>query len=136
MNRGDGRAGIEQGHHVEFGAWMRPVEVAQQACCPQPPGDHVDAQRAAAGTHRGGRPLLGLQETAGVRQEGLPVDGELGAARRAGEQWHAEVLLQRGDPLGHRLLCNRQIGGGPGELARVRGGHERAHGIEVHADRP
>jgi hypothetical protein len=28
-----------------------------------------------------------------VRQEGLPVDGQLGAARRAGEQRHPEVLF-------------------------------------------
>ncbi|WP_315987530.1 hypothetical protein [Actinomadura sp. HBU206391] len=68
-----------------------------RTCRCEPPADHVDAQRAAAGPHGGGCPLFGLEEIAGMGQERLPVDGELGSARRAGEQPHPEVLLQRGD---------------------------------------
>jgi hypothetical protein len=75
---------------------MRAVEVAQQTCWCELSADHVDAHRAAAGPHGGGCPLFGLEEIAGVGQERLPVDGELGSARGAGEQPHAEVLLQRG----------------------------------------
>jgi len=76
-----------------------------------------------------------VQEIAGGGQERLPVDGELGAPRGAREQAHPQVLLQRRDALGHGLLGDRQVGGGLGELPRVRGGDEGAHGIEVHADR-
>ena len=123
-------------HDVEFGPGMGAVEVAQQAGRGELPADHVDAQGAAAGPDGGGGPLFGEQQVAGVRQERLPVDGELGSARRAGEQPHPEVLLQRGDALGDGLLGDRQIGGGLGELARVRDRDERAHGIEIHADRP
>ncbi|MEN3266341.1 MAG: hypothetical protein V7646_3235, partial [Pseudonocardia sp.] len=64
-------------------------------------------------------------------QERLPVDGELGSARSAGEQPQTEVLLQRGDARGDGLLGDRQRGGGFLELARVRGGDEGAHGIEI-----
>ncbi len=112
---------------------MRAVEVAQQARGGEPPADHIDAERAAAGTHRGGGPLLSPKEIAGAGQEGLPVGGELGAARGAGEQPHTQVLLQRGDPLGHGLLGDRQIRRRFLELARVRDGGEGAHGIEIHA---
>jgi len=68
------------------------MEVAQQTGWGELPPDHVDAQRAAAGTHGGGRPLCGLEEIAGVRQERLPVEGELGPAGRAGEQQDTDVL--------------------------------------------
>jgi hypothetical protein len=115
---------------------MRPVELAHQRGGSDPPGDHVDAQRAAAGPDRGGGALLGRQEIAGVRQERLPVDRELDAARGPGEQPHAQVLLQCGDPPGHGLLGDRQVGGGLGELPGVRDGHEGAHRLEVHATRP
>ena len=54
----------------------------------------------------------------------------------AGEQPHAEVLLQRGDALGDGLLGDRQVGGGFLELARVRDGDEGAYGFEIHADPP
>ena len=81
---GDGRVGVEQGHDVELDLGMRAVEVAQQTGRREPPADHVDAQRAAAGPHGSGRPLLGLEEVAGVRQERLPVDGEPGSARACG----------------------------------------------------
>jgi hypothetical protein len=135
-DRGDGRVGVEEGHDIEFGSGMRAVEVAQQAGRREPPADHVDAQRAAAGAHRSGGPLFGLQEIARVRQERLPVDGEPGSARGAGEQPHAEVLFQRGDALGDGLLGDRQVVGGLAELACVRDGDEGAHGIEIHADLP
>ena len=132
----DGRVGVqEEGHDVEFGLGMRAVEVAQQTCRREPPSDHVDAQRPAARTYGGGRPLLGPQQLAGVRQEHLPVDGELGSARGTGEQPRTEVLLQPGDALGDGLLGERQVGGGFLELARVRDGDEGAYGIEIHADR-
>ena len=73
--------GVEQRHDVELDLGVRAVEVAQQARRRDPPADHVDAQRAAAGAHGGGRALRGPQQFAGVGQERLPVDGELG--RRA-----------------------------------------------------
>ena len=100
------------------------------------PADHVDAQGRRPGRTEAAARSSARQQVAGVRQERLPVDGELGSARRAGEQPHPEVLLQRGDALGDGLLGDRQIGGGLGELARVRDGDEGAHGIEIHADRP
>ena len=79
-----GRVGVEQGHDVQLDLGVRAVEVAQQRRRRDPPADHVDAQRAAAGTHGGGGPLRGPQEFAGVGQERLAVDGELGAARPCG----------------------------------------------------
>jgi hypothetical protein len=115
---------------------VRAVEAAQQARGRELPADHVDAQSPAPGTHGGGRPGLGLEKIAGVRQERLPVGGEPGPAGRAGEQAHAEVLLQPGDALGDGLLGDRQIRGGVLELARVGDRGEGAHGIEIHADRP
>ena len=115
---------------------MRAVETAQQTGGRESPADHVDPQPAAAGAHRGAGPLRGLEEITGAGQERLPVDGEPGAAGGAREQPHPEVLLQPGDALGHGLLGDRQVGGGFGELARVRHGDEGAHGIEVHAARP
>lgn len=95
--------------------------------------DHVDAQGPAARPYRGGRPFRGSQEIAGVRQERLAVDGEPGTARSAGEQPGAEVLLQRGDPLGHGLLGDGQPVGGLLEAPRVRHGDEGAYGVEIHA---
>ena len=71
-----------------------------------------------------------------MRQERLPIDGELGSACGAAEQPHTEVLLQRGDALGDGLLGDRQINGGFLELARVRDGDESTHGIEIHTGRP
>lgn len=65
-----------------------------------------------------------------------PVHGELGAARRPGEQPYAEVLLQRRDPLGDGLLGDRQLGGSLGKLPGVADGNERADGLEIHANRP
>jgi hypothetical protein len=115
---------------------MRAVEAAQQFGGGELTSDHVHAQRAAPGAHRGGGPFLGLQQMAGVRQERLPVDGEPGAARGPGEQPHAQVLFQRGDPLGHRLLRHRQVVGGGGELARARDRGKGAHRIEIHGHRP
>jgi hypothetical protein len=115
---------------------MRAVDVAWQTCRCEPPADHVDAQRAAAGPHGGGGPLFGVEEIAGVGQQRLPVDGELGSARSAGEQPHAEAPLQRGDALGDGLLGDRQLGGGLLELARVRDSDEGTYAIEIHADRP
>jgi hypothetical protein len=133
---GDRRDGVEQGHDIKLGLGMRAVEVAQQSRRSDPAADHVDPQRAATGPYRGGGPVFGLEQIAGVRQERLPVHGELGAARRTGEQPHAEVFLQRGDALGDSLLSNRQVGCGVGKLPGVRDGDEGAHGIEIHATRP
>jgi hypothetical protein len=135
-DRGDGGAGIEQGHDIEFGLGVCAVEVAQQGRWRDPPVDHVDAQRATAGLYGSRGAFFGLEELAGVGQERLPVDGGLSSARSAGEQPHTEVLLQRDDALGDGLLGDRQVGGGFGELARVRDGDEGSHGIEIHADQP
>ncbi|GHI10228.1 hypothetical protein Scel_85490 [Streptomyces cellostaticus] len=86
--------------------------------------------------HGRDRALGDAQQLARVGQERLPVDGELGAARGAGEQPHAEVALQRGDALGDGLLGDRQVDGGLLELAGFRDGGEGAHCFEVHADSP
>ena len=111
------------------------MEVAQQTGWGELPADHVDAQRAAAGTHGGDGPRFGLEEIARVRQERLPILGELGSAGRAGEEPDTDVLLQRGNALGHGLLGDREVRGGLLELTRVRNGHKGAHGVEVHAAR-
>jgi hypothetical protein len=66
----------------------------------------------------------------------MPVDGEPGPARGAGEQPYGQVLLQPGDALGDGLLGDRQVRGGVLELAGVHDGDERAHSIEIHTDRP
>lgn len=113
---------------------VRP-KVAEERRGGQAASDHVDAECAAARTDGRRRPLRRAEKVSRVRKESLSVDGEPGAARGAGEQLHAEVALQGGDALGHRLLADRQFGGGLLELARVRGGDEGAHGVEVHADR-
>lgn len=131
---GDGRLDVEQPHHVEVDLGVRAVEAAHQARRRAARGDHVDAQRTAAGAHGRDRALGDAQQLARVGQERLPVDGELGAARGAGEQPHAEVALQRGDALGDGLLGDRQLGGGLLELARVGGGDEGPDGVEVHVD--
>jgi hypothetical protein len=86
---------------------MRVVGVAQQACRGDAPADHVDPQRAVAGTHRGGRLLPGLEGAAGMRQERLPVDGEPGSARGAGAKIafnaasgaYLKTLVRPEDPL-------------------------------------
>jgi len=111
------------------------MEVAQQTGGGELPADHVDTQRAAAGTHGGGGPLCGLEEIAGVRQERLPVERELGSSGRAGEQPDTDVALQRSDALGNGLLGDREVSGGFLELTRIRDSHEGAHGVEVHAAR-
>jgi hypothetical protein len=136
-DRGDGRVRVEQaGHDLEPQPRLRIVEVTQQAGGGDPRVDHVDAQRAAARPDGVRGPLLGQQEGAGVRQERLPVRGEPGSARRPAEQPHGQVALEPGDALGDGLLGDRQVGGRVLELTRVGGGHESAHGIELHADRP
>jgi hypothetical protein len=129
----DGRVGVEEGHDVELDLGVRAVEVAQHGGRAEPPADHVDAQRAAAGADGGHCPLLGPQQVSGMRQERLSVDGEPHTARGAGEQPHTQGLLQRGDAFGDGLLGDRQLGGGVLEPPRVRGGHEGAHSVEVHA---
>lgn len=135
-NGGDGRLDVKQHHHVELDLGVHAVEAAHQARGPAARGDHVDAQRTAAGEHGRDRALGDAQQFARVGQERLPVDGELGAARGAGEQPHGEVLLQPGDALGDGLLGDRQVCGGVLELAGVHDGDEGAHGIEIHTDRP
>ena len=135
-DRGNGRVRVEQRHDLELDPGMRAVEAAQRGRRAEPAADRIDAQRALAGTHRGGGPLLGREEFAGVRREGLPVSGQLGSPCGPGEQPHAEFPLQPGHPLGDGLLSDRQVIGRFGEPARVRDGDESAHGVEVHASRP
>ena len=62
------------------------MEVAQQRADGAAARDHVDPQRAARGPDGGDGARLDLQELAGVRQERAPFAGQLGAARRAGEE--------------------------------------------------
>ncbi|CAM5740650.1 hypothetical protein SAFG77S_01682 [Streptomyces afghaniensis] len=69
-----------------------------------------------------------------MRQEHLPVDGELRSPRRTHQEPHPQVLLQRGDPLGHRLLGERQVHGGLLELPGIGDRDEGAYGFEVHGD--
>ena len=108
------------------------MEVPQEGGGRDPPGDHVDAQGPAAGSQRGRGALLDPQQLAGVGQERLPVGGQPRASRRAREQPHADAALERGDALGHRLLGERELGGGELELPGVGDGDERADGIEIH----
>ncbi len=127
--------GIE-GDDVQLDVRMRVVEVLDERCRDDPPGDDVDAQCASARAYRGVGALGHLEQFTGVGQKCLAVDGELGAACRAGEQAHVQVLLQCRDALGDRLLSDRQLGGCLLELAGVRGGDEGPHGVEVHAANP
>ncbi len=60
---------------------MRTVEAAHQARRRAARGDHVDAQRTAAGAHGRDRALGDAQQLARVGQERLPVDGERRAPR-------------------------------------------------------
>lgn len=85
-----------------------------------------------AGPDGGERPRLGAQQIAGGRQERPPVDGQFGPARGPREEPYADGPLQRGDPLGDRLLGDRQLHGRVLEAARVRDGHEGAHSVEIH----
>ncbi len=80
---------MAEGNDIELDLGVRAMEVAQQVGRGEPAADHVDAQRVAAGTDGGDCPRFGPEEIAGVRQERLPVDGELRSARGAGEQPHA-----------------------------------------------
>ncbi|MDH6188131.1 hypothetical protein M2168_001163 [Streptomyces sp. CZ24] len=112
------------------------MEAAQQARQRELPPDHVDAQRPAARPHRGDGPLGGLEQSAGVGKERLPVDGEPCSPRVPDQEPDPELLLQRSDALGHRLGRDRQIGGGVLELAGVHDGHEGTHGGDVHAGHP
>lgn len=135
---GDGRVGVEEGHDVEFDPGMCAVEVARQSGRREASADHIDAQRTAAGPHGGRRPFRGPEEITGMGQERLPVDGEVGSARGAGEQPYAEAFLQRGDALGDGLLRDRQPGGGLPEPPGVDDGDEGAPGMELraHANQP
>jgi len=83
------------------------VEVAQQRGRPDAAADHVHTQRPPAGLHGRDRALLGDEQLPRAGEERLSVDREPGAARRAQEQPHAEVALQRSDALGDRLLRER-----------------------------
>lgn len=129
---GDGLVDVVEGHDVEFDVGVCAVEVAQQAGDGAPAADDVDAEGAVAGPYGRGGPLGGPQEGTGVRQERLPVDGEPGSTRGAGEEPHAQVLLQRGDALGDGLLGDGQIGGGVLEPSGVRDGDEGAYGGDFH----
>jgi hypothetical protein len=128
-----GGRGVEERRDLQRDVRVRLVESAQQRGRAQPPPDHVDPERP--GAHRRERSQLGRQQLAGVRQERLAVPGEHGSAGGAGEQPYPERLLQRGDALRNGLLRDRQIGGGVLEPARLHGGDEGAHGVEVHDDR-
>ncbi len=131
---GDGRLDVEQHEHVEVDLGVRVVEAAHQARRGAARGDDVDAQWAAAGVHGRDRAFGDAQQFAGVGQERLPVDGELGAARGAGEQPDTEGALQRGDAFGDGLLGDPQLGGCLLKLPRVGGGDEGPDGVEIHAD--
>ncbi len=99
-----------------------------------PAVEDVDAQRASYRPDGLLRLLRDLEQLAGVREERVPVDTQLGAARGSDEQPYAEIPLQRRDALGHRLLRDAQLIGGGLELTGVRRDHERPHGLEVHTD--
>ena len=71
-----------------------------------------------------------------MREERLPVGGELDAARGPAEQPYAEVLLQRGDAPGDGLLGKVELIGRRLELPPVGGDDEGTHGSEVHAPDP
>ncbi len=120
-----------EGDEVQFDVGMRAAKVLQGHCRYDAPGHDVDPQRAPAGAHGVGA-LSDPEQFPGVGQECLTVDRELGAAGRAREQAHIQAFLQCRDALGDRLLSDRQRCGSVLELALVRGGDERAHGIEIH----
>lgn len=127
--------GVE-GHDVQLDLRMRTVEVLQQHRRCGPSTVDVDAEGAPSGAYGCVGPRLHPEQFPGMGQERLAVDRELGAASRAGEQPYLQILLQRGDALGHGLLGDRQHGGRVLELAGIRGGDEGTDGIEIHGPHP
>ena len=127
--------GVE-GDDIQLDPRMRTVEVLQQHRRRDPSTVDVDAEGAPTGAHGSVGARFHPEQFPGVRQERLAVDRELGAARRAGEQPHVQILLQRGDALGHGLLRDRQRRGGVLELTGVRGGDEGTDGVEIHGPNP
>lgn len=67
---------------------------------------------------------MGQQPRAGLR------DGD--AAGGAGEQRHAELILQAGDAVGERRGAQRHAGGGHTEGLGLGGGDEAAEGLVIH----
>ncbi|RPK89357.1 hypothetical protein EES47_11455 [Streptomyces sp. ADI98-12] len=133
-DRRHGRAGVEERDDVQLRVGMGPVEAPQQARQRELPPDHVDAQRPAARPHRGGGPLGGPEQRAGVRQERLSVEGEPRSARVPVEEADAQLPFQGGHALGHRLGRDREVDRGFLELPGLRDGDEGAYGGEIHAD--
>jgi hypothetical protein len=130
--RGGRDVGIAEGHDIEFDIGVGRVEVAQQPRGRDATADHIDAQRAASRAHRGFGAFSGADHGAGVRKERLPVDGELHAPRGPGEQPDSELLLQDADAFGDRLLSDRQVDRGEGELSRLLRGEEGPDSVDIH----
>jgi hypothetical protein len=65
-------------------------------------------------------------------EEGLTVECELGSPGCAGEQLHLQILLEDSDPLGDRLLGDRQLRRRLLELPGVGHRDEGANRFDVH----
>ena len=68
-----------------------------------------------------------------MRQEGLSVLCQPGAAGHPPEQHGAQARFERGDPLRHRLLAEAEPVGRALELALLGDGDEGQHRVGVHA---
>ena len=68
-----------------------------------------------------------------MREQRLPVDGELGSAGAAGEQPDAEVALQRRQTFRDGLLADPEVGGGKLELPFLGDRDKCPYRFQVHA---
>ncbi len=71
-----------------------------------------------------------------MRQEYLPVQGELSSSRSTREEPDAQRCLERSHTLRDRLLRDRQTDRCLLKLARVGDGDERAYALEIHVELP
>ena len=91
-DRGDGRAGVEEGHHVELGPGVRAVEAAQQAGRGEPPPDTSTRRLRRPGRTEAAARSAASRSSRACGRKAWPSAVSSTPARHADEQPRAELL--------------------------------------------
>lgn len=121
-----------EGHHVEMGFGMRLPVLVQNNGLRASQAENIDPKGPGARPDRGDGALDSRDDAPCVGKECLTVERHLNPSCGTCEQAHFQRALQRGDPLGDRLLCHAQLIGRllePSELGRP---DERSQSLGVH----
>ncbi len=129
---GHTRVADPEGHDVEVRSGMRSPVLVQDHGLRTPQSEYVDPKRPGARAHRGDRALDPRDEAPRMRKKRLPVERQLHAPGGTTEQPYRQLALQRGDPLGHRLLRHARLIGRKLKPPEFGGPDERSQCLGVH----